>query len=180
MEIENLLREEIQSELKKLKGIEEGSAEYKAVVDGITKLTDRAIEFEKFENEKIEKAKSREAADTQAAFEREMKQKQLDEQKFERELKEKQFNEMKLERELKEKQAREAKEQAEFERQLKIKQLKNDRMDCWMKIGIVVIEVGVAALVSIWGTNKSLKFEETGTCTTMAGRHHISNLFRRR
>lgn len=166
MEIENLLREEIQNESKKLKGIKEGSAEYKAVVDGITKLTDRVIEFEKFENEKIEKAKSREAADTQAAFEREMKQKQLDEAK--------------LERELKEKQAREAKEQAEFERQLKIKQLKNDRIDCWVKICIVVIEVGVTALVSMWGTNKSLKFEETGTCTTMAGRHHISNLFRRR
>ena len=49
--IQDLLNEEIKSELKSLKGMTPGSEEYKATVDGITKLTDRSIELEKIDVE---------------------------------------------------------------------------------------------------------------------------------
>lgn len=47
MEIEAKLHAEIGSELDKLKGLEAGSDEHKAVLDSVTKLMDRAIEMEK-------------------------------------------------------------------------------------------------------------------------------------
>lgn len=59
MNIETLLRDEIASETEKLKGMEVGSDQYKATVDGITKLTDRLIELEKNEAERMEKIDSR-------------------------------------------------------------------------------------------------------------------------
>lgn len=40
----------------------------------------------------------------------------------------------------------------------------------------ILIPVGV----TIWGTLKTLKFEETGTVTTMAGRNFINRLFNRK
>lgn len=57
MNIDELLRDEIQSELEKLKDMEVGSDEYKATVDGLTKLTDRTIEFTKIESESNDKQK---------------------------------------------------------------------------------------------------------------------------
>jgi hypothetical protein len=60
MNIETLLREEIESELEKLKTMEPGSDEHKAAVDEITKLTDRAIEMKKVEAEIQDKAMTRE------------------------------------------------------------------------------------------------------------------------
>ena len=48
MAIEEKLRTEIETEFEKLEGMEVGSDEYKTTVDGLTKLVDRAIEYEKF------------------------------------------------------------------------------------------------------------------------------------
>lgn len=62
MNIETLLHKEIESELKCLKDLEAGTEEYKATVDGVTKLMDRAIEMEKIgveENKKSEDRKYR-------------------------------------------------------------------------------------------------------------------------
>lgn len=39
------------------------------------------------------------------------------------------------------------------------------------------LSIGIPALITIWGTKKSFKFEETGTITTQAGRAFISRLF---
>lgn len=47
MDIETLLNDEIRDEFQQLEKMELGSEEYKATVDGITKLVDRAIELEK-------------------------------------------------------------------------------------------------------------------------------------
>lgn len=60
MEIKRLLEEEIEDELNELSGLDLGSDTYKASVDGITKLLDRAIEMEKAEKERDEKVKDRE------------------------------------------------------------------------------------------------------------------------
>ena len=47
--VQDLLNEEIKSELLSLKGMQVGSQEYQATVEGITKLTDRSIELEKID-----------------------------------------------------------------------------------------------------------------------------------
>lgn len=55
MSIQELLYEEIQRELEKLKSMEEGTEEYKNTIDTIAKLTDRLIEIEKAEKESEDK-----------------------------------------------------------------------------------------------------------------------------
>ena len=60
MEIETLLHKEIIHELEVLRGLDTGSDAYRATVDGVTKLTDRAIELEKISIESQEKAEDRE------------------------------------------------------------------------------------------------------------------------
>ena len=52
MSTRTLLSEEIQNEFGELKKMEVGSDEYKAAVDGLTKLVDRQIEMEKIEAER--------------------------------------------------------------------------------------------------------------------------------
>ena len=47
MELEKKLHDEISRELDILEGMEGGTESYKALVDGLTKLTDRAIEIDK-------------------------------------------------------------------------------------------------------------------------------------
>ena len=55
-----LLHEEVARETELLKGMELGSDQYKATVDGIAKLADRAIEIDKMNLEAEEKSKDRE------------------------------------------------------------------------------------------------------------------------
>lgn len=59
MRIENLLREEIENEFEELRKMEIGTDAYRATVDGLTKLVDRAIEIDRFEAELGEKIESR-------------------------------------------------------------------------------------------------------------------------
>ena len=63
MKIETLLHEEIRYELEQLGKIEIGTELHESVVNGLTKLMDRAIEIERIDTENSEKAKSR-IADT--------------------------------------------------------------------------------------------------------------------
>ena len=53
--IRELLDEEIQVEFEKLSKLEVGSESYKATVDGLTKLVDRAVEIDKTEMENATK-----------------------------------------------------------------------------------------------------------------------------
>ena len=59
MKNEELLHEEIESELKCLKDLEIGTEQYKVTVDGLVKLVDRAIEIDKLNLEAEEKSKNR-------------------------------------------------------------------------------------------------------------------------
>lgn len=56
MRIESLLQEEISKEIGEISGMELGSEEYKATVDGSTKMTDRYIKLKEvdLEQQKIE------------------------------------------------------------------------------------------------------------------------------
>lgn len=59
MNIENMMHEEIQSELEELGKMQVGSEEYKVAIDGITKLTDRVIEMRKSDIERKLKEEDR-------------------------------------------------------------------------------------------------------------------------
>lgn len=61
MNMESLLREEIQDELENLKKMDLGTDTYKVTVDGITKMVDRVVEMEKHYNEQEERRKKQEA-----------------------------------------------------------------------------------------------------------------------
>lgn len=59
----------------------------------------------------------------------------------------------------------------------KVKQDEEDRKDRLIKNCISVAGIVIPALITIWGTLKSLKFEQDGTVTSMAGRAFVSRLF---
>ena len=61
MDIEKEWIEEIQAELRTIKGMEVGSEPYKAAVDGVTKLMDRSIEMKKVEIERDDKERKMKA-----------------------------------------------------------------------------------------------------------------------
>ena len=64
--------------------------------------------------------------------------------------------------------------------ELKYRQIDAEIRDRKVKNVITVVISGVGTVVTIWGTLKTLKFEEVGTVTTMAGRNFINNLFKRK
>ena len=73
----------------------------------------------------------------------------------------------------------EAKEKAkarEIEASLKRAQIEEDRKDRRVKNGIAIGGIVLPLAVTIWGTFKSLKFEEEGTVTTIMGRGFINKL----
>ena len=73
----------------------------------------------------------------------------------------------------------EAKEKAkarEIEASLKRAQMEEDRKDRRAKNGIAVGGIVLPLAVTIWGTFKTFRFEETGTVTTIMGRGFINKL----
>ena len=123
MEIKTILLEEIEDELNDLTKVSLGSEEYKASVDGIAKLMDRAIEMERMDRETKDKVDER-----------------------------------------------------ENENQNRKNQDKLETRDRLIKNCIAVAGIVIPTVVTIWGTNKSLKFEEDGTITTIMGRGFINKL----
>ena len=74
MSIPTLLEVEIEDQFEHLSKVEFGSEQYKAGVDGLTKLLDRSIEMNKIEYEADEVRKNRE-------IDNQFKQKQMDDEK---------------------------------------------------------------------------------------------------
>lgn len=73
----------------------------------------------------------------------------------------------------------EAKDKAkarEIEASLKRDQMEEDRKDRRFKNGIALGGIVLPLAVTIWGTFKTLKFEEEGTVTTIMGRGFINKL----
>lgn len=68
-------------------------------------------------------------------------------------------------------------DQIEKEHEDKQQQINEDRKSRIVNGVISVAGIVLPIVVTVWGTNKSLKFEETGTVTTMAGRGFITKLF---
>ena len=63
-----------------------------------------------------------------------------------------------------------------FEHNYKMSQIKVDHKDRWIKNILSALGIAIPAGITIWGTLKSLKFEETGTVTTIMGRGFINKL----
>ncbi len=72
--------------------------------------------------------------------------------------------------------AKERDKAREIEASLKRAQMEEDRKDRRVKNGIAVGGIVLPLAVTIWGTFKTLKFEEEGTVTTMMGRGFINKL----
>lgn len=70
-------------------------------------------------------------------------------------------------------------ENREIDLDLKLQQMEEDRkkriIQNIIDAGGIITTIGL----TVWGTLKTLKFEETGTVTTMAGRNFINKLFRK-
>ena len=64
----------------------------------------------------------------------------------------------------------------EIEASLKRAQMEEDRKDRRVKNGIAIGGIVLPLAVTIWGTFKTFRFEETGTITTMMGRGFINKL----
>lgn len=124
MSTERLLTDVIDHDLETLKDMEVGTETYKSTVDSVTKLIDRMLEIDKFNNELNEKIEARET-----------------EQEIERE------------------------------------RMEHERKDRIIKNIISAASIGGGFVLTVWGTIKSLKFEETGTVTSSAGRKFINSLF---
>lgn len=61
--------------------------------------------------------------------------------------------------------------------ELREKQLTEEQKDHRVKNGLTAASIFGGFALTIWGTLKSLKFEETGSVTTNAGREFIKKLF---
>ena len=72
--------------------------------------------------------------------------------------------------------AKEREKTREIEVSLKRAQMEEDRKDRRVKNGIAIGGIVLPLAVTIWGTFKTFRFEETGTITTMMGRGFINKL----
>ena len=65
----------------------------------------------------------------------------------------------------------------EIENGFKEKQMELDEKDRKVRNILTALGIILPTGVSIWGTLKTLKFEEVGTITTVAGKEHVRKLF---
>jgi hypothetical protein len=119
MNIETKLHVEISDEFEALSNMEVGSDAYKASVDGLTKLMDRAIEMEKINIDEKTKADNKE---------------------------------------------------------IELKKMKSENIDRIVKNVLTAVSVVGGIALTVWGTKTSIKFEETGTFTTIMGRGFVNKL----
>lgn len=124
MSTERLLTDVIDHDLETLKDMEVGTETYKSTVDSVTKLIDRMLEIDKFNNELNEKIEARET-----------------EQEIERE------------------------------------RMEHERKDRFVKNCLTGFSIASGVVLTVWGTFKTFKFEETGTITSTMGRKFINSLF---
>lgn len=64
-----------------------------------------------------------------------------------------------------------------IETDLKTEQMADEKKDRIIKNCLMAFGTLSSIGLTIWGTNKTIKFEETGTITTSAGRAFIQKLF---
>lgn len=65
----------------------------------------------------------------------------------------------------------------ESEAELKMEQIDNDKKNRRSQVFTTIAGIVIPVAVTIWGTLTTLKFEETGTVTTTAGKKLTGRLF---
>lgn len=75
--------------------------------------------------------------------------------------------------------AEERRDARDIDAELRQEQLEADVKDRKVRNAISLVGIIIPTVVTIWGTLKSLKFEETGTITTNAGRNFINRIFKK-
>ena len=123
MSIKSLLETEIEDKLGALGEMDPETDDYKASIDSIMKLVDRAVEMDKIDADRLEREQIR-----------------------------------------------------EDEKKSKEESAKDEKKHYIIDKIIAVSSIVIPIIVTIWGTNKTLKFEETGTVTTIMGRGFINKL----
>lgn len=68
-------------------------------------------------------------------------------------------------------------EARETEQEIERERMEHERKDRKIKNILSAVSIGGGLVLTVWGTIKSLKFEETGTVTSTAGRKFINSLF---
>lgn len=68
------------------------------------------------------------------------------------------------------------KETRKFENDFKLKQMDDENKDRLIRNILTAAGIVIPTAVTVWGTIKSIKFEETGTITTIMGRGFINKL----
>jgi hypothetical protein len=63
-----------------------------------------------------------------------------------------------------------------FDRELKLQQMREEKLDRYVRNGIAIAGILLPIGVTIWGTLKSFEFEKEGTITTIMGRGFINKL----
>lgn len=66
----------------------------------------------------------------------------------------------------------------EFEESIKTQQMEAERKDRIIKNWLTGASIVIPAGCGIWGILKSLKFEETGTITTISGRNLLNSILK--
>lgn len=67
-------------------------------------------------------------------------------------------------------------EQLRIENEFKLQQQINDQKDRWIGHSINAAGILIPTFITVWGTYKTLRFEEHGTVTTIMGRGFINKL----
>lgn len=62
---------------------------------------------------------------------------------------------------------------------LKVTQMEEEKKDRWWKNALTAAGIIIPTSVTIWGTLKTFKFEETGTVTSIVGRNFINKLLKK-
>lgn len=68
----------------------------------------------------------------------------------------------------------------EIDVEFRTRQMDEEKKDRRVRNGIAVAGIVIPTAVTIWGTLKTLKFEEVGTVTTNAGREFMKRIFSRK
>lgn len=67
-------------------------------------------------------------------------------------------------------------EEKRLDREEKRKAAEEERVDRWVRHGLTAAGIIIPSVITIWGTIKSIKFEQEGTITTIMGRGFINKL----
>ena len=189
----NLLLEEINSNLKEMKGLSKSSDEYGNIVSDTGKLLDKVTPMIKIKDEADERAKNRkedlaiqekirkEEADERAKIREEDRKEREeireDELKYKEQVRKEEADERARNRE---EDREERKINREEDNAFKIESEKKNLFIEGVKIAVPVATTVLLLLNDNKLGNKLLKFEETGTLTTTIGRNFFSSIGRKK